>query len=423
MFLRNILQRSNPFENPARPLTDASLAELWGGRPAHSGMRVNEYNALRVIAVYSAVTLIAGTAASLPIEVWAIASTDGTKKMLRSAGTRFLWGRPNPAMSRQVFWETVFGHMLLWGNAYIMKVREGSGSVAQLWPLPPNKVIIKPVDSKTGEKTFEIQGDSRVYTQSDILHIPFFSLDGIHGLGPIGLAREGIGLAMAAEEFGARFFGQGSQLSGVLTTTASLTKEQSARIALEWERKHAGLGNSNRPAILDGGLTWQNVGIPPEDAQFLQTRQFQVIEIARLFRVPPHLIADVSGSTSWGTGIAEQNAGFHRYTLLPMLTRVEQGISDDTDLLFLNQYMGFDATGLLRADIRTRFQAYLMARNGGWESPNDIREKEGEDRVDGLDDYMPPAKVTAKEEVSDVGLDDGTGANADGKGVNDGSTP
>jgi HK97 family phage portal protein len=384
-------------------------------------MRVNQESALRVIAVYSAVTLIAGTAASLPVKVYAYATIGGKRTEMRTPGTKLLWGRPNPSMSRQVYNETIFGHMLLWGNAYIMKVREGSTAVAQLWPIRPDRVTVKDSD-KDGNKSFVIQGDSRTYTQREIIHIPFFSLDGVHGLSPIGLAREGIGLSMAAEEFGARFFGQGSQLSGVITTPSSLTKEQSLKLAVEWERKHAGLGNSHRPAILDNGASWQTVGIPPDDAQFLQTRQFQVQEIARLFRVPPHLIAEVSGSTSWGTGIAEQNAGFHRYTLMPLLTRVEQEMSDDADLLFNNQQMTFDASGLLRANMRERYQSYLMARTGGWESPNDIRALEDEDPFDGGDSYDPPAKITAKEETSGEGLDGTGGTDTTGKGVTDGST-
>jgi HK97 family phage portal protein len=384
-------------------------------------MRVNQESALRVIAVYSAVTLIAGTAASLPVKVYAYATIGGKRTEMRTPGTKLLWGRPNPSMSRQVYNETIFGHMLLWGNAYIMKVREGSTAVAQLWPIRPDRVTVKDSD-KDGNKSFVIQGDSRTYTQREIIHIPFFSLDGVHGLSPIGLAREGIGLSMAAEEFGARFFGQGSQLSGVITTPSALTKEQSLKLAVEWERKHAGLGNSHRPAILDNGASWQTVGIPPDDAQFLQTRQFQVQEIARLFRVPPHLIAEVSGSTSWGTGIAEQNAGFHRYTLMPLLTRVEQEMSDDADLLFNNQQMTFDASGLLRANMRERYQSYLMARTGGWESPNDIRALEDEDPFDGGDSYDPPAKITAKEETSGEGLDGTGGTDTTGKGVTDGST-
>jgi HK97 family phage portal protein len=147
-----------------------------------------------------------------------------------------------------------------------------------------------------------------------------------------------------------------------------------------------------------------------------------VQEIARLFRVPPHLIAEVSGSTSWGTGIAEQNAGFHRYTLMPLLTRVEQEMSDDADLLFNNQQMTFDASGLLRANMRERYQSYLMARTGGWESPNDIRALEDEDPFDGGDSYDPPAKITAKEETSGEGLDGTGGTDTTGKGVTDGST-
>jgi HK97 family phage portal protein len=382
---------------------------MFNGPPSASGIRVTQESALGITAVYAAVTLIAGTAASLPLQVWSN-RPDGKKVALRTPGNQVLWGRPNPSMTRQVFWETVFGCLSLWGNAYFWKIKEGSGAVAQLWPIRPRTITITHVDKMTGEKTFEVQGEPRSYSQSDIMHIPAFSLDGIYGLSPIGLARQAIGLTAAAEEFGARFFGQGSQLSGVLSVQGTLTEPQSKRLAVQWDRQHAGMQNSHRPAILDNGATWQNIGIPPEDAQFLQTRQFQVAEIARLFRVPPHLIGDVSGSTSWGTGIAEQNAGFHRYTLIPLLARAEQAISDDPDLLATNQTASFDPSGLLRADLLTRYKAYLLARNGGWESPNDIRAFEGEDRIEGLDDYSPPAKITAKEDVADVGLD-GDGGN------------
>lgn len=389
MILRNLIQRrSDSLENPSVPLSRAF--EILGGAKAHTGAAVTPDKALTVGAVYSSATLIAGTIGSLPLHVMRDLP-DNRKETVKTDGNRFIWGRPNNAMVRQVFWESLVGLGLLWGSMYAWKIRDGNGRVSQLWPIRPDKVRLKGINDNL-EKVFEIDG--KEYTQRDVWHVPLFSTDGITGLSVVGLARESIALALTAEEFGAKFFSQGSTLGGVIETDKKLDADGASRLAKEWLKKHSGVGKSFLPAVLDNGAKWHEIGMPLEDSQFLETRSFQVTEIARWFRVPPHLIGDVSRSTSWGTGIAEQNLAFHRYTLLPILTRIEQGLTDDPDLLPVNQYVKFNADAFLRGDTNNRFDAYTKARNGGWYSVNDIRKFEDLDPIPGGDVYLMPLNMS-----------------------------
>lgn len=394
--LRRALQQmrgQSPPEPRGVALSSDGIWEVFGIRRTHAGARVNQHTALNVSAVYAAVTLIAGTIGSLPVHVYRLRD-DGSREQIRTPGTRVLWGRPNPAMTRQVFWETVTGCLLLWGNAYLYKGRDGTGRVTHLWPMNPAQVSVDGIHPQTFEKRFRVvdaHGTPTLMSQQEIIHIPLFSLDGLTGLSPIALAREGIGLAMATEEFGSRFFGQGSHLGGVIEVPAGLDDAEARRLAKAFAVKHSGMEHAHIPAILDGGAKWREIGIPPEDAQFLQTRAFQVEEIARWYRVPPHLIGHTEKVTSWGAGIAEQNLSLHRYTLLPVITRFEQAVSDDPDLLPETTYARFVVDGFLRGDTKSRYEAYKMAIEGGWVSPNEVRALEDEDPFAGGDLYRMPA--------------------------------
>jgi HK97 family phage portal protein len=388
VILRNLIQRRDSLENPSVPLSRAF--ELGLGQVTHTGASVTPDKALTVGTVYSAVTLIAGTVGSLPIEVRRKLS-NGTKQLAETEGNRFIWGKPNNAMVRQVFWETIVGSMLLWGNAYALKIRDDSGKVTQLWPVKPDRVVFKRLNDNL-EKIFTVDGKEK--TQRDLWHIPSFSLNGVTGLSVVSLAREAIALSMTTEEFGAKFFAQGSTLGGVIEVKNKLDADGAARMAKEWAKKHSGVKTSHIPAILDNGATWKEIGMPLEDSQFLETRSFQVTEIARWFRTPPHLVGDVSKSTSWGTGIAEQNTAFKTYTLNPILTRIEQGLSDDTDLLPVNQEAHFNADAFLRGDTNSRFDAYTKAKNGGWYSVNDIRQLEDRNPIPGGDAYLQPLNMS-----------------------------
>lgn len=303
-------QGMSTLNNPNSSIYQALLG-LDGG-PSYAGPTVNAETAMRISTVYACVTLIAQTIAALPRKVYR-RNKDGTRTELRIDGDRFLWDRPNKEQMAIIFWETVVGHLLLQGNAYIYQVRDGLGKVAELWPLAPNRVDV--LRDASGEKFFRIGGED--YDASEVLHVPGFGTDGLKGLSPIGQARQALGLALAAEEFGARFFGNGTQLGGILTGENTMSDDVAKRNEENWKKAHTGTKNAWKIAVLSG-LKWQSVGVPPIEAQFLESRKFQRTEICSIYKVPPHMIGDVERSTSWGTGIEQQNIGFVTYTLLPM---------------------------------------------------------------------------------------------------------
>lgn len=369
--------------NPNVPLYQA-LAGLASGdyAPVNSGAAVTTTSAMRVITVHRCVTLIAQSIASLPLGVYRYERDRRVE--LTNPAERFIWGRPNPEMSRVGFWATTIGMAVLTGNAYIYKVRDGLGRVTEIWPLDPRKV--EPVRDRDGTKRFQVGAD--LLDSDTVLHVPSYG-DGFKGLNPIAYAREGIGMALATEEFGARFFGQGSTLAGVLTTDGKIDDPTADKLERRWSRLHSGVQRAHRIAILEGGLKYQQVGIAPEDAQFLETRRFQVEEIARLFGVPPHLLGAVDRTTSWGKGIEEQNIGFVTYTLGWWITLFEQAITDDL-LAPANHYARWNVNGLLRGNTAERYQSYQIGRNAGFLSINDIRKFEELPPIDGGDDYAQP---------------------------------
>lgn len=384
--LANLFRRSTdvPLSSLENPHTDIyrGLMGLEGGALAASGARITPQNAMRLVAVWSCVTLIAQTIASLPLGVYR--REERGRKELRNPAERFIWGVPNPEMTKQSFWETVIGSCVLTGNSYTYIVRNGLGQIAEIWPLDPRRVA--PYRTEKGEKRYRIDGYDT--DPSKIMHVPGYG-DGFRGLSPIGQAREAMGLAASAEEFGARFFGQGTALSGILTTDQNLSEAQLKMLDASWTASHQGPQNAYKAAILGGGLKWTSVSVPPADAQFLETRKFQTEEIARLFRVPPHMIGAVDKTTSWGTGIEQQTIGFVTYTLRSWITRYEQAITDNL-LPADNRYAAWNVNGLLRGDIRTRAAYYTAMRNIGVLSPNEIREKEEENPYNGGDAYDLP---------------------------------
>lgn len=385
-----IARRDTPvsqINNPNMPLYQA-LSGIADGSPVRSGVVVTSESALRVMAVYACVRLIAETIAALPLHVY---EGDGpVRTVVKAAEDRYIWDAPNVEMTRQVFWEQIIASALLDGNAFILTLRNGLGTISEIWPLDPN--TINPRRASSGELVFE-QWSGPTLTMDDITHIPAFTLPGrLRGLSPIGQAREAIGLSLAAEEFGARLFGNGTLIGGVIETDSDLSANGGAAaraIQSRWEQRNAGLQNAHRVTVIDNGGKFRQVGLPPEDAQFIETRRFQISEIARLYRVPPHMIADVERSTSWGSGIEQQNIAFVSYTLLAWIRRFEQAITKSL-LPRRDRYALFNVGGLLRGDTHTRNASYTAGRNGGWYSINEIRAFEDKPPIEGGDDPFRP---------------------------------
>jgi len=390
-------------EDPQVPVSAAAVTELFGGERVASGAHVSEKKVLGIPAVWRAVNVVAGSIAALPLHAFTSESTG--RMQINDGPLATLLRTPHPDMTPFELWETVLGHTQLWGNAYLKILRNQLGEVTELWPIHPSRV--RPGRATDGTKVYEIDRKGAV-GDNVLLHIPGFGYDGVCGVAPVTAARQGFGLTIAAEEFGARFFGSGSLATGLLTTEQRLTPEQADNLQKRWKEKRGGLRNAHETIVLDSGSKFEQLTIPPEDAQFLQTRSFQISEIARMFGVPPHMLMDTEKSTSWGTGIESQAIGFVTYTLRPWLTRVEQRVSR-----VLNPpkpsagkpyvYAKFSVEGLLRGDSAARAEFYSKLWNLGVLSTNDILALEERQPVEGGDVRYRPLNMGRLGEFDNAG--------------------
>lgn len=377
-------------ENPLVPLTSTTLLDMMAGPRVHAGVSVSEQSSLGMSAVWRSVNLIAGTCASLPLHAYQ-QDVSGVQSRVPATqqGPRML-SNPHPDLTPFELWEIVYGHVGLWGNAYVQTLRDQSGQVRELWPIHPSKV--RPGRAKDMSKVYVVNGDlDNPKFDDGILHIPGFGYDGVIGLSPIQCARQGIGLSLAAEEYGARLFGSGSLASGLLTTEKTLTEVQATALKTRWAEKTKGLQNAHDVPVLDSGAKFQPLSIPPEDAQFIESRRFQVTEVARLFGIPPHMLMETDRSTSWGSGIEQQGIGFVVYTLRPWLTRFEQRIS--RIIRPAETYAQYSVEGLLRGDSAQRAAFYTSMWNIGVYSTNDIRRLENQPPVTGGDVRYRPLNM------------------------------
>lgn len=357
-------------ESPAQPLTSNSLLEYLGGVQSDAGVSVSETSALGASPVWRAVSLIAGVSAALPMPVY----RDNT----REKQTAELLKNPHPDLTSVELWRFAYLYRVLWGNTYIQKVRNGAGQVKELWPVSAERVAVsrdKPSEANPSGKFFDVTDDwgvHHVWTPKEVLHIPGLGYDGLTGCSPVRLARQGIALAQAAEKSAARMFGSGNLIGGVLQTEQRLDQDQAARLKERWKAKMSGVHNSHEVAVLDSGASFNPVQMPNTDAQFLESRQFQVTEIARMFGVPPFLLMSTEKSTSWGTGLEQQAQGWVTFDLNPTwLTPTEQRVTKE--LLPRDEYANYNMGGLLRGDSAARATFYRAMRDIGAFSANDIR--------------------------------------------------
>lgn len=365
-----------------------------GGEKTSSGVNITEYNAMKYTAFYAAVRVLSETLGSLPLILYR-KTQDGKGKERATDHPlyKILHDRPNPEMTAMVFRETLMSHLLTWGNCYAQIVRNNGFEVAQLWPLRPDRMFPK---RSGGELIYEFHkpgGGIKIFQSGDILHIPGLSFDGLVGYSPVQMAKEALGLGKATEQFGSNYFGNGANPGGVLEHPGTLSDTAFQHLQDSWSQRHQGLENAHRPAILEEGTKWTSIGIPPEDSQFLETRKFQIEEIARIFRLPPHMIGDLEHATF--SNIEQQSLDFVTYSLHPWLERWEQAI--EHKLLLPNEqenyYVEHLVDGLLRGDIKARYTAYNIGRNGGWLSVNDIRLKENMDPIEDGDQYLMPLNM------------------------------
>lgn len=366
-----------------------------------SGKSVSEITALQTTAVYACVRILAETIASLPLHTYRY-SPGGKEKVQDHPLYHLLHSESNPEMTSFVFRETLMGHLLLWGNAYAQIIRDGRGRVLGLYPLLPNKMLVSRTDQ--GILFYQYEKDGRTYLlpNAEVLHIPGLGFDGLVGYSPIAMAKNAIGMAIATEEYGAKFFANGASPGGVLEHPGVV--KDPGKIRESWNAVYQGSGNAHRVAVLEEGMKFQPIGIPPEQAQFLETRKYQLNEIARIFRIPPHMIGDLEKSSF--SNIEQQSLEFVMYTLDPWVIRWEQAIQ--RALLSGGEkrqyFVKFNVDGLLRGDYQSRMNGYAVGRQNGWLSANDIRELENLNRISpelGGDLYLINGNMT---KLADAGM-------------------
>ena len=352
-----------------------------------SGKAVTERSAMQMTAVYSCVRILAEAVAGLPLNLYHYTGDGGKEKAIGHPLYLLLHDEPNPEMSSFVFRETLMTHLLLWGNAYAQIIRNGKGEVVALYPLMPNKMTVDRDErgqlyysyQRSNDEAVRSKDQTVILRPSDVLHIPGLGFDGLVGYSPIAMAKNAIGMAIACEEYGAKFFANGAAPGGVLEHPGTIKDPQ--RVRESWQSTFGGSGNANKIAVLEEGMKYTPIGISPEQAQFLETRKFQINEIARIFRVPPHMVGDLEKSSF--SNIEQQSLEFVKYTLDPWVVRWEQSITRAllTQTEKARYFVKFNLEGLLRGDYESRMNGYATARQNGWMSANDIRELENLDRI------------------------------------------
>lgn len=375
-----------------------------------SGKNVNERSAMQMTAVYSCVRILSEAVAGLPLHLYRYGA-DGSKEKAEDNLLYFLLhDEPNPEMTSFVFRETLMTHLLLWGNGYAQIIRNGKGEVVALYPLMPNRMMVNRDDKGQLYYEYQTSNDDAKTTKggtvrlkpTDVLHIPGLGFDGLVGYSPIAMAKNAIGMAIACEEYGAKFFANGATPGGLLEYPGTVKDPE--RVRESWNKGFGGSNNANKVAILEEGMKYTPISISPNEAQFLETRKFQINEIARIFRVPPHMVGDLEKSSF--SNIEQQSLEFVKYTLEPWLIRWEQSMArvlisqgDKADY-----FIKFNVDGLLRGDYESRMNGYATARQNGWMSANDIRELENLDLIpaeDGGDLYLINGNMT---KLADAGI-------------------
>ena len=388
-------------DKPTDRTAGSSYSFFLGGTA--SGKYVTERSAMQMTAVYCCVRILSEAVASLPLQFYRYTDDGGKEKAVDHPLYFLLHDEPNPEMTSFIFRETLMTHLLLWGNAYSQIIRNGKGEVVALYPLMPDRMkvdrdehgrlyyeyTVYDSDDVDGRKGTDKVGRTVRLQPHDVLHIPGLGFDGLVGYSPIAMAKNAIGLAIATEEYGSKFFANGAAPSGVLEHPGTI--KDPSKVRESWQATFGGSGNSNKIAVLEEGMKYTPISISPEQAQFLETRKFQIDEIARIFRVPPHMIGDLEKSSF--NNIEQQSLEFVKYTLDPWVSRWEQAMvralltPDEKKKYFFK----FNVDGLLRGDYQSRMNGYATARQNGWMSANDIRELENLDRIpeeDGGDLYL-----------------------------------
>ncbi len=390
----------NPFENPAVPLASVGLDNVYGllnGPNNASGESVTPNKALALPTVWRCIGLLATVIAGCPIKTYRAAGKEQVRVPVLELDNK------DATYSPFELWELVVAHLGLWGNAYVKKVRNNADSIIDLRPIYPGIVEVKrgPRDGRhTDGKWFKVEQWSpegkflgyAEYGNWEIMHIPGLGYDGLRGLSPLQVASQTYGTALAADRLAARFYSHGSQLSGVINVKAPLAdQEQADAIKRRWQQVNAGVDNSGMVAVLDAETTFQPLTIPPNSLQFLQSREWEASELAKMYGIPQHLV-DETKATSWGTGIEQLNIGFVAYTISGWTSRIEQRVAREV-VNTRGQYSRFDLTELMKGSTSERFTAYAQAIQWGWVTRNEVRIMEDMQPLPDLNEPLTPLNM------------------------------
>ena len=348
---------------------------------SNAGKRVTDRTALQHIAVYACVRVLSEAIAQLPLHVYQY-TENGKERVPQHPLYFLLHDQPNPEMTSFVFRETLMSHLLIYGNAYAQIIRNGRGDVLGLYPLMPDKIKVDRDEKNRliyiysrydeANPNLKEQGDILLYAD-EVLHIPGLGYDGLVGYSPVALAKNAIGISIACEDYGASFFGNNANPSGVLEHPGVIKNPDKLRDA--WHKAYGGR-NAHKVAVLEEGVKFTPISIPNNEAQFLETRKFQIEEIARMYRVPLHMIGDLDHATF--SNVEHLSLDFVKYSLDPWIVRWEQSLQKAllSDSEKGKYFIKFNVDGLLRGDYASRMQGYSIGIQNGFLCPNDVRELE-----------------------------------------------
>lgn len=379
---------SSSQSNPARWLIDM----FGGGQSTYTGKYINEHTAMQTITVFACVRVLSDSLASIPLVLYKNVD-EGRERAKKHWLYPLLHDLPNSRMTSFTFRQVLHAHLVTWGNCYAdIQRNKASGRIKALLPLRPDRMRME-INETTGEiiYIYTVAGKERLLYPENVLHIPGLGFDGLKGYSVIAMARQGIALAQATEEYGARFFGNGARPGGVLRHPKALSKPAFDRLKEQFGDEHQGLDNAHKLKILEEGMEYTQIGLPPEDSQFLETRKYQRTDIASLFHVPPHMIGDLDRATF--SNIEQQSIDFVVNTMRPWFVLWEQSLNWKLLNSDPRYYCEFLIDALLRGDSKSRAEFYTKMFMIGVYSQNDIRKKENENLIIGGDKYFVPLNM------------------------------
>lgn len=373
-----------------RPVSLTEPRTLLVPGESDAGELVTEASAMSLPAVWGCVNLLAGTVATLPLMLFQRVGADGARQPVSGNPlARVLHDSPNYDQTAVDFWEFASASLELWGNFYAEVARNDQGRVVGLSPVSPVRMAVRRRDDGAIEYRWtDDRGRERIRTDAAVFHVRGPGGNPLGGMSTLQFGRQSFGLARAIDRSAATTFRNGVRPSGVMTFADWLTDEQRAKARGALTDQFVGAANAGKPFVLEGGTTWTQLSINPDDAQMLESRRFSVEEVCRFFGVPPHMIGHTEKNSSWGTGIEQQTLAFQKFTLRRRLKRIEQAINKQ---LLTNAerargvYAEFNLEGLLRGDSASRAGYYQSALQNGWMTINEVRQLENRPPVSGGD--------------------------------------